>query len=195
MQEQDTATLPPDLRQLVDDWLEIERQTDALVGPLDDEQFNWCPAAGAWSIGQCLDHLNTMNAEYLDRIKTAIFEAKAAGHVRRGPISSTWWGRKFIASQEPPVRMKFRTPGRMRPARRKLKAEVWPEFVRLHGQLRTIVTVDAPRVDLNKARFPNPFVPAVTMRAGTALYALAAHDRRHLAQAQHVRAMAGFPRS
>jgi hypothetical protein len=194
VQEPSTATLPPDLRQLVDDWLEIERQTDALLGPLDDEQFNWCPP-GAWSIGQCLDHLNTMNTVYLDRIKTAISAAKAAGYARHGPISPTWWGRKFIASQEPPVRMKFKTPRRMRPASRKLKAEVWPEFVRLHGQLRTIVTLDALHVDLNKASFPNPFVPAITMRAGTALCALAAHERRHLAQAHHVRTMAGFPRS
>jgi hypothetical protein len=196
VQDQTGSTaLPPDLRQLVDDWLETERQTDALVAPLDDEQFNWCPAAGVWSIGQCLDHLNTMNAVYLALIRAAIEAAKAAGYTRQVPIASSWWGRKFIASQAPPVRMKFKTPGRMRPAPRKLKAEVWPEFVRLHGQMRTLVSVDAPSVNLNKARFPNPFVPAIKMRAGTALYVLAAHDRRHLVQAQGVRQMPGFPRS
>jgi hypothetical protein len=195
VQEQTGTALPPDLQRLVEDWLEVERQTDALVGPLDDEQFNWSPAAGVWSIAQCLDHLNVTNTLYLDRIKPAIAAAKAAGYTRLEPIASSWWGRKFIESQEPPVRLKFKTPGRVRPASRKLKAEVWPEFVRLHGQLRTLVSIDAPSVDLNKARFPNPFVPAIKMRAGTALYVLAAHDRRHLVQAQTIRQLPGFPRS
>ena len=194
MQDPSATTLPPDLQQLVDDWLEIERQTDTLVESLDDEQFNWCPTPVVWSICQCLDHLNTMNALYLDRIKSSIAEARAAGLTRREPITPTWWGRQFIASQKP-GRMKVKTMKKMRPAPRKLKAEVWPEFVRLHGQLRTLVRIDAPGVDLNKARFPNPFFPVIKMRAGTALYILAAHDRRHLVQAQNVRRSPGFPRS
>jgi hypothetical protein len=194
VQDRTATVLPPDLQRLVDDWLEVERQADALVGPLDDEQFNWCPAAGVWSIGQCLDHLNTMNALYLELIRGAIATTKTAGLKRTGPIASTWFGRRFIASQEPGG-MKVKTLKRMRPASRKLKAEVWPEFVRLHNQLRTLVTVEGPDVDLNKARFPNPFVPGIKMRAGTALRLLAAHDRRHVAQAHGVRRSPGFPRS
>jgi hypothetical protein len=195
VQEHATTVLPPDLRELVDAWLEIERETESLIGPLDDEQFNWSPRAGVWSIAQCFDHLNTMNSVYLARITAAIAGARAAGHTRRNPIASTWWGRRFIASQKPPVRMKFSTPRTMRPAARKLKAEVWPEFVRLHGHLRTLVAEEAPGVDLNKARFANPFVPMIKMRAGTALRVLAAHDRRHVAQAQDIRGLPGFPRS
>ena len=190
-----TSTLPPDLASLVDAWLEIERETDALVAPLDDEQFNWSPVAGVWSIGQCFDHLNTINVEYLRRIKKAVAAARDAGHVRCGPIAPTWFGRRFIASMEPPVRLKLRTPRRMRPAPRKLKAEVWPEFVRQHTHLRAFVSDECPGVDLNRAIFQNPFVPLIRMRAGTGLGVLAAHDRRHLWQAQALRQLEGFPRS
>ena len=195
MQRQATSALPPDLSGLVDAWLEIERQTDVLLDPLDDEQFNWSPAAGMWSIAQCYDHLNMMDALYLAHIREAIAAARAAGYRRQGPITSTWFGRRFVASQEPPVRVKVRTMKRMRPAPRKLKAEVWPEFVRLHGHLRALVADEGPAVDLNKARFGNPFVRGVRMRAGTALRVLAAHDRRHVVQAQGIRQMEGFPRS
>ena len=190
-----TSTLPQDLNSLVDAWIEIERETDALLAPLDDEQFNWSPLAGRWSIGQCFDHLNIINAEYARHIREAVAAARAAGLGRREPIAPTWFGRRFVASMEPPVRLKIKTARRMRPAPRRLKAEVWPEFVRQHKQLREFVSGDCAGVDLNRARFRNPFVPLVWMRAGTGLNVMTAHDRRHLWQAQMMRELPGFPRS
>lgn len=197
------ATLPPDLRELIEAWDDIDRQAETLLLPLDDEQFNWPPAPGSWSIAQCFDHLNAANAVYLAGIREAIAGAEAAGYARRGPIASTWWGRTFVASVGPRTgggtlrvaRMKTRAPRTIRPAPRRLKAEVWPEFVRLHNQLRGIVTGQGARLDLNRACFPNPFLRGVRMRTGTALRVIAAHDRRHLLQAQHVRQSPGFPRS
>jgi len=187
-------SLPPDLQELVDAWNEIDEQAEALLLPLDDEQFNWAPARGAWSIAQCFDHLNTANAVYLSGIRQAIAEAEAAGHLRRGPIAPTFWGRRFVRSMGP-GQMKFPAPRTIRPAPRRLKAEVWPEFVRLHTQLRALVTGQGARLDLNRACFPNPFIRGIRMRSGTALRVIAAHDRRHLVQAQGVRASPGFPRS
>ena len=187
--------LPQDLQQLVDVWLEVERQTDILLEPLDDEQFNWAPASGVWSIAQCFDHLNTANALYMSRLQPAVDDALAAGHMRGGPIASTWFGRRFIASLQPPVRIKMKAPGKIVPAVRKRKAEVWPEFVRQHIHLRSFISERCGQVDLNTARFRNPFVPVIWMRAGTALGVMAAHDRRHLVQAQQIRQSPGFPRS
>ena len=195
MQHQATSALPPDLRGLVEAWLEIERETELLVAPLDDEQFNWSPTAGAWSIAQCFDHLNRVDHLYLTHLKKALASARATGSARRDPIAPTWFGRRFISSQEPPVRTRVRTFRRLRPAVRKLKAEVWPEFVRLHGQLRMLAGNECVSVDLNRMRFANPIVPVFRIRAGTALHVIAAHDRRHVWQAQNVRALPGFPRS
>lgn len=198
MSAADTAALPPDLQELIDAWNDLDRQAEVLLEPLDDEQFNWSPASGVWSIAQCFDHLNTANTVYLAGIRQAITNAEAAGWSRRGAIAPTVWGRWFIWSMEPRTSrraLKYRAPGKIRPAARRLrKAEVWPEFVRLHNQLRTLAAERGARLDLNRAWFPNPFIPGIRMRAGTGLCVIAAHDRRHLLQAQRVREMPGFPR-
>jgi hypothetical protein len=189
-----TSAVPSDLQELIDEFLAVEGDTERLVEPLDDEQFNWSPAPGSWSIGQCIDHLNVINQKYFDALSAAVERAQARGLTRTGPIASSWIGRRFIASLEPPVRMKTRTLKAIRPADRRHKAEVWPEFVRQHSRLRRCVAGWA-QVDLNRAVFRNPLGPFGRLRAGTGLRIIAAHDRRHVWQASRVRGAPGFPRS
>jgi hypothetical protein len=187
--------LPSDIARLLGEFNDIERTTDDVLAGLDDEQFNWTPALGAWSIGQCFAHLNVANTTYLACVAPAIAAAREAGYRRRGPLSSRTVGRWFIASLEPPVRRRQRAPGKIRPAGARLhKAEVWPAFVRIHSQLCTLLREGA-HVDLNRARFQNPFIRVVPMRVSTAFRIMAAHDRRHIWQATNVRRTAGFPKS
>lgn len=188
------SSLPADLAQLVSDLMIVERDADAIVAGIDDEQFNWSPAPHAWSIAQCLDHLNSANTLYMAGVKPAIDEARARGLRRDAPLAMSWWGRRFVRSFEPPVRMKMRAPRAILPAARKRKAEVWPAFVRIHGQIRACIE-QAADVDLNRARMRNPFFRFVRMRAGTALHVIVAHDRRHVWQARRVRDSDGFPHS
>jgi hypothetical protein len=189
------AVLPTDIAQLLGEFDDIQRATDDLLSGLDEDQFNWTPAHGAWSIGQCFDHLNVANTTYLARIEPAVAAAREAGHRPHGPLVSTMAGRWFIASFEPPVRRRMRAPGRIRPTGVRLhKAEVWPAFVRIHSQLRALLREGA-RVDLNRATFRNPFVGIVVMRSSTAIRVVAAHDRRHIWQATNVRRTPGFPKS
>lgn len=189
------AFLPPDLHALVSELTVIERDADALVSPLDDDQFNWCPSRGAWSIAQCVGHLNAMNAIYFGLVEQAVSDARRAGRSRQGPIACTWIARRFIASMEPPPRLRQRAPGRTRPpADRRHKVEVWPEFVRFHAHARRAIAAMVD-VDLNRATFGNPFLGGfVRMRAGSALRIITAHERRHLWQARRVREAPGFPR-
>ena len=186
--------IPADLQEIVEQFVAVERDADELVAPLDDEQCNWSPAPGAWSIAQCIDHLNVANARYFGAACDAVEDARSKGLTRSGPIASSWFGRRFIATLEPPVRIKSRTPRTIRPADRRHKAEIWPEFVRQHTHMRACVQ-QWGNVDLNRARFRNPLGPFGVVRAGTALRIIAAHDRRHLWQASRVRAAPGFPRS
>jgi hypothetical protein len=190
-----SAVLPADIAGLLAEFDEIQRATDDLLSALDEEQFNWTPAPGEWSIGQCFDHLNVTNAIYLARIERAVAEARRAGRRRREPLASSVAGRWFIASLEPPVRKRMRALGKLRPATIRLhKAEVWPTFVRIHSQLCALLREGAD-VDLNGARFWNPFLRIVPMRSSTGFRVMAAHDRRHLWQATNVRRTPGFPKS
>lgn len=193
MQTMDSS-LTGDLAQLVSELVAVEEDADAIIAGLDDEQFNWSPAPRVWSIAQCLDHLNITNALYVAGIRPALEEARARGLRRAGPIAVSWWGRRFVGSLEPPARLKMKTPRAIVPGARKRKAEVWPEFVRIHGQIRACIEENAD-LDLNGARMRNPLFGLVWMRVGTALRAIAAHDRRHIWQARAVRNADGFPRS
>jgi hypothetical protein len=188
------SPLPGDLEQLLAELTAIETDADALVAGLDDEQFNWSPAPAAWSIAQCLDHLNKADALYMERLQPAVDDARARGLRRMGPIAMSWWGRLFVRSLEPPATIRMKAARAIAPAPRKRKAEVCPEFVRIHTHLRGLIE-NCADLDLNRARMKNPFVGFVPMRAGTALRVILAHDRRHLSQARRVRATEGFPRS
>jgi hypothetical protein len=53
-------------------------------------------------------------------------------------------------------------------------------------QVREFFTANAD-LDLARIRFPNPFVPGIRFSLATGLHVIAAHDRRHLQQAWHVR--------
>ena len=97
-----TSAVPADLQELIDEFLAVEGDAERLVEPLDDEQFNWSPAPGAWSIGQCIDHLNVTNQKYLDALSAAVERAQAEGLTRTGPIASSWIGRRFIAIARTP---------------------------------------------------------------------------------------------
>jgi hypothetical protein len=187
-------TLPADIQTLVDQFFAIERETDVLLDALDDEQFNWSPAAGVWSIGQCFDHLNVTNAVYLERMAPALESARRAGWRRQGPLAPSVFGRLFVRQLEPPARYRMKAPRRIVPAaERRRKPEVWPLFVRTHSRIRACLA-HAADLDLNRARFRNPFISLVTMRCGTAFMVMAAHDRRHLEQAKALRSAPGFPR-
>jgi hypothetical protein len=190
-----TSALPADLDALLAEFTAIEADAEALVSALDDEQFNWSPRRGAWSIGQCLAHVNAANAAYMPSLELAVERARRDGYTGRTPIRSSLPGRWFIATLEPPVRWKLRAPAKIKPpAERRLKAEVWPEFVRFHAHMKTALTGMAD-VDLNRAAFVNPFLGRlVRVRAGTGLRIMAAHERRHVWQAWGVRKAEGFPR-
>jgi hypothetical protein len=188
------VALPADLQEVIDALAAVERDAERIVAPLDDEQFNWSPARNAWSIAQCLDHLNVSNARYFGAMTAAVARAEARGLTRRDPIRSSFLGRWFVAMLEPPVRLRTRAPGTIRPARYRHKAEVWPEFVRQHTHMRANIATWG-QVDLNRALFPNPLARYGRLRAGTGLCIIAAHDRRHVWQASGVRATEGFPRS
>ena len=63
-----------------------------------------------------------------------------------------------------------------------------------HDLVRQLL-VDAAEIDANRARFPNPFIPLVRFSVSTGLFVVAAHDRRHLWQAEQVKQAPGFPTS
>lgn len=188
-----STPLPPDLQQLADGLAAVERDLGELIRDLSDEAFNWQPEAGrAWSIAQVLDHLIVAGRLYLDRMEPAIAEASPERQPRRGPIAPGAFSRWFIRSLEPSSTRRLPAPKKIVPASTGRKAELWPEFQRMHARAVELMA-RAAGLELNRIRFTNPFLPVWRVTLGTGFRILETHERRHLGQAQRVCATAGFP--
>ena len=187
------TTLPPDLQDLLDQIDASDRTGAALAAGVTDEQFHWRPLEGRrWSIAQCLDHLGIMNRHYSAAVRRGIEDGQRRNLRYAGPGRPTFLGRRFIASFEPPARMKLKTPKVALPPFDKIRDAVMRNYHESHDLVRRLI-VDAAEVDVNRATFQNPFIPLVRMRVATGLGILAAHDRRHLWQAEQVKLAPGYP--
>jgi hypothetical protein len=178
--------LPPDLRALRDDMDAADRAAEALAARLKDDEFFWQPDGGRrWSVALCLDHLAVANTVYGASIRAAIDDAKAKGWRRRGPGAPGFFGRQFIASLEPPVKRRTGAPGKIKPMPSRGRNEILQAYRKAHDAIRTMID-EAAAIDVNRATFPNPFIPLVRVKVATAFHIIAAHDRRHLWQADQV---------
>ena len=188
-----TTPLPDDIQQVLDAFDSSDRTAATLVEPLNGAQFTWRPdGRRGWSVAQCLEHLTVLNASYGRAMQAAMEEAGKRGWQRRGPLHPGPVGRWFIRSQEPPVRRKLRTPGKIQPPPDRPREVILREYGEAHDRLR-LVARQAATHDANRATFPNPILGVVRMKVATGLLALAAHDRRHLWQAERVVDRPDFP--
>jgi len=164
----------------------------ALAGGLTEEQLNWQPALGSWSVGQCLEHLCRTNEAYLTPISAALKDQPDS------PVEQTtpgWFGRWFIRSfvEPSPNSKRVSAPSKIRPAAR-VDLAVLDRFLSGNKSCRELI-VRTRGKNINRIRFWNPFVPGVRFTVGTGLEIITGHERRHLLQAERVRDSVNFPRS
>jgi hypothetical protein len=187
--------LDPDIAMLVTEIDANLSHAESITHGLTREQFQWRPAAGRWSIGECFAHLNVTNGFALGAIKSGI--AKGRSKKGEGPFQYGLVVRKFIASQEPPAKKKFTAPKSfLPPADVDLDATL-AEYRRVSAELKRL-TREADGLDLARVKIEMPALPAVLrlfvkMPLGGQLLLTTTHDRRHLWQAEQVRNDPAFP--
>jgi DinB superfamily len=157
---------------------------------LSPEQLNWQPRHGAWSIGQCVDHLRIANQVYLPAISNAL-DGRQRDTVQELRLAwpSRWFIRNYIAPN--PQGSRARAPRKIEPAKQ-VESSIVEVFLRSNEAARALVR-RASEYDVNRIRFRNPFVPMLRFTAGTGLEIIAKHQSRHLLQAERVRQSPGFP--
>lgn len=187
-----TPRLPEDLASLVKELDAIDAHARTLVSGLCETRFNWQPNAGrSWSVGQCLQHLTQTNHVYINAIRKGLDKARASGRSYR-PIAPGFFARTFLGVLEPPVRVRVKTTGKAQPPSQVRRDEGLDEFLRSQDDVRRLIA-ECATFDPNAARFPNPFLPGVNWTIGAGLRIIAAHDRRHLWQAEQVMRRPDFP--
>lgn len=165
---------------------EVERQLQEAVATFQNVpvvQLLQPPAAGGWSIAECVAHLNTYAAFYHPRITRAL--AKAPVLASSAPFRHSWWGQFCIDLMDPDKgNRKYKAIRRHRPQPTDGAREVagWIHYLEeLQGLLTT-----AKEKNLMHPRVRSSLSPLLPLSVGDAIAFVATHNRRHLLQAHRV---------
>jgi hypothetical protein len=178
------AGLPAWSERLIAELKAADQRAEALVSRLSGEQLNWRPSPGAWSIGQCLEHLHITNEVYLRALARSL-EGQRFSKVPE--IRLGWFSRWFVRNYIAPVSNGRRTqaPKKIRPESQ-VGPSVLESFLRSNEAARDFVS-KAADYDVNRIRFQNPFVRGLRFTVGAGLEIVSQHQRRHLLQAERVK--------
>ncbi len=185
--------LTPELNGLVRQFEDAGRDAERIAGGLSERQFNWRSSSGRWSIAECFGHLNIVGSELLPLIDAAIGEARGRAWYRRGPLVVGFVGRRLIAAAEPPVRRKRRALLNHVAAGDQAIDLVLPALLDLNRQFGARVRA-ASGLDISRPKVAAFGAKVFRLNLYELLLVLAAHERRHLSQAQAVKDDPGLPR-
>jgi DinB superfamily len=176
---------------LVEDLNASDERAEKLVDGLGEDQLNWQPPQGCWSVGQCLEHLCITNETYLPAISAAL---KGRPDEPVEQIIPGWVGGWFIRTfiEPSPQGQRAPAPAKIRPVGI-VGLSVLDRFLSSNDVCRTLIA-DARYKNVNRVRFWNPLFKGIRFTVGTGLEIIAGHQRRHLLQAERVRKSTNFPR-
>ena len=168
------------------------REAATLVAGMSDAQLNWRPAK-RWSVGQCLMHLATGTDAVLPAIDRAIGKAREQGWPRpAGPVRFGWMARMMVGSMEPPPKRLMKTWPIFEPPTEVLRRDDVLQALNAARDRILERTRQAEALDYRRAIVVSPVSWLIRIPLGGYLAFLAAHDRRHLYQAQQVKVAPGF---
>ena len=177
------AAISADIEEILTALHAVTSQAEKLCASASPEALQRLPEPGRWSAAQCLAHLAVSNFAYANAMRSASKPAlHLHNHERSGPIRVGLLSRWFLAYMEPPAGRRLRAPRAIAP----------PPFVEVGAALREFqrsqaavieLLMECRHLDLNKIRFPNPFVPGLRFTVGAGFLIIAAHERRHIWQA------------
>jgi hypothetical protein len=131
---------------------------------------------------------------YLPRADKAIVRAREAGLLGDGPYRYRAFDRWVIRNLEPPPKHKVKTTRPYVPSRGRPLGEILADFMRVHEETCECLR-RADGIDLARAWMRHPTVWVFWFSLGTGFGIVTGHARRHLWQAEQVKAHPRFPRS
>jgi hypothetical protein len=161
------------------------------LGALTPEQFNFKPAPEKWSVGECLDHLNTLMRLYNDAMGP-ILEASSDRTGGEPFGRGTFMGRMLVNSLRKPAK-RFKAPGVFEPSHSELDPEgVRAEFETEVGRMKQLIQ-QSDGLAIGKIKMSSPAMKLMKLTLAQALESQVIHNNRHLAQAERVTQHKNFP--
>lgn len=167
---------------------QIRQRADDLVAGLTPEQLTRRPDPAQWSIAECLAHLNVTGAGFLPLLESAIRQGRENKIVGKGPFKPGALGRLLKWIAEPPPKFRMRAPKTILPPSTITDpAKVIADFMRLQDEWERLVK-ECDGLDQEKVKCKTPFPPLPPLRLCAPIPWMLAHERRHLLQAEKVKA-------
>jgi hypothetical protein len=187
---------PLDGRALAEQFAANAADARALAAGLTDAQGRWRPRPGAWSVAENLAHLAVLDRSYFAAFDAAVARARAAGRRPAGPRRLGRFGRAFVRAMGPVtgrgLGRRLPAPAYYAPPAGEPLGGALDAFLAANGGLADRARAAAD-VDLGRVWVRSPAWPLLRFSLLTAFAALAAHERRHLAQARRAAARPGLP--
>jgi hypothetical protein len=178
----------PDVENLRRQVRESKERGISLLLRLDQVRLKRKVSPQKWSVGECFSHMNIANGQYIRAIEKAIHKAVDEELTAKGKYRYGLLERLFLRMLEPPATWKFKAPEPFLPVNSTPRDELIAVWEHTHDRL--VLQVErADDLDL-KTKVVSPasalFQPSLAM----AFAVVAAHDRRHLRQAEKAHKLA-----
>ena len=162
---------------------EVTGRARRLVDTTEPRLFTVRPDLTRWSASECIAHLSISTSEFLPVLEKALADARKSGLKATKPPAMDWIGAALRWFLEPPIRSRVKTTARFVPRAVRAKAESIGEFTALQAKLIGMIR-EAGELDLRRIKVVSPFDKRVRYNAFSAFRIIAAHQRRHLWQAE-----------
>jgi DinB superfamily len=154
-----------------------------LVDNTPGRLFTVRPALTHWSAAECLAHLSISTEMFLPILRKTLDDARIRHMTGDGTPKMDVRGRVLRWFLEPPVRSRIKTTAAFVPKSIRAKSEALAEFATLQTQLVDLLR-SAHDLPIGKLKIVSPFDSRVKYNVYSAFLILAAHQRRHLWQAE-----------
>jgi hypothetical protein len=146
-------------------------------------KFSLRPSPQRWSPAECVEHLRITNEAYFPLLGDALSAARAKGTGMNRPYKLDPIGALLVWFLEPPVRFRVPAPPGFIPPIALDPANVLSNFLASQDAAREFV-ISADGLAIDKVKIRSPFSRHVRYNVWSAFCSAAAHQRRHLAQAE-----------
>src|SRR5215212_4382301 len=133
----------------------IKQDAQDLFAGMSNDQFNWRPRPGIWSIAECIDHLNVTGKKFIPNLDKMVARSRNNNYLSNGPFRHSFFGNLFVKLSEPPPRIKVRAPTVFAPSPDQPIEKVGPDFMKSQEELLERLK-SANGVDLAKIKWPSP---------------------------------------
>jgi DinB superfamily len=181
------------LSQILSEAEAISKSAQAAFGQLNVEQINWKPNVESWSVGQCFDHLVTVNRQFFPQFDQIIRGEKRTTLWQSMPFLPGFFGRLLINANNPDSNKKYKAPKSIQPSSSNVDPRIISQFATQQNEVIEKMKATG-RIALEKVVIYSPVTKVITYSLLDAYRIIVVHERRHLKQAQRVMEAPGFPK-